>query len=187
MTTQNSLNAIEKIAAPYELKKPASSSTVSAYPSTPILDPAALQAAVKAHSILCANKTQFSEEEPHVKNARRKPGARECMQIVRRFGANIIPECQMTTLLDYCWRGKVEHMIRMRERLDCHSRFLESQLAGLEALAQRYGESSPSDYVITINPVANTEAAVPTTTPSTVTTSTISNVIAQTRDDSSAN
>jgi hypothetical protein len=70
------------------------------------------------------------------KAPRRKPGARECMQISRRFGAEIIPETYMEILLDYATRGKVEHLIRMRERMDDHSRFLESQLAGLEALIQ---------------------------------------------------
>jgi len=47
----------------------------------------------------------------------------------------------MKTLLDYCQRGKVEHLIRMRERLDCHSRYLESQIAGLEALVKERGET----------------------------------------------
>jgi len=65
---------------------------------------------------------------------RRKPGARECMQISRRFGVNIIPQHYMDTLKDYCSRGKVEHLIRMRERLDDHSRYLESQMAGLESI-----------------------------------------------------
>jgi len=68
-----------------------------------------------------------------VKVPRRKPGARECMQISRRFGVKIIPQHYMDTLLDYCSRGKVEHLIRMRERLDDHSRFLEAQLAGMES------------------------------------------------------
>ena len=44
------------------------------------------------------------------------------------------------TLLDYCTRGNVEHLIRMRERLDEHSRYLEAQLAGLEALVEEKGE-----------------------------------------------
>jgi len=65
---------------------------------------------------------------------RRKPGARECMQISRRFGVNIIPQHYVDTLKDYCSRGKVEHLIRMRERLDDHSRYLESQMAGLESI-----------------------------------------------------
>ena len=43
--------------------------------------------------------------------------------------------------MDYCQRGKVEHLIRMRERLDDHSRFLESQLAALEVLVKQKGES----------------------------------------------
>lgn len=46
----------------------------------------------------------------------------------------------MDTLFDYCSRGKVEHLIRMRERLDEHSRMLEAQLAGLEALVKEKGE-----------------------------------------------
>jgi hypothetical protein len=71
---------------------------------------------------------------------RRKPGARECMQISRRFGVRVIPQRYMDTLLDYCTRGKVEHLIRMRERLDEHSNFLESQLAGLEAAVRERGE-----------------------------------------------
>jgi len=71
---------------------------------------------------------------------RRKPGARECMQLSRRFGPSVIPSSHMNTLLDYCSRGKVEHLIRMRERLDDHSRYLETQLAGLEALVREKGE-----------------------------------------------
>lgn len=63
------------------------------------------------------------------------------MQMSRKFGAEVIPDQYMDILSDYCNRGKVEHLIRMRERLDEHSRFLESQLAGLEALVQERGES----------------------------------------------
>eukprot|EP00978_Attheya_sp_CCMP212_P011568 scaffold28619_cov44-Attheya_sp.AAC.1 len=77
---------------------------------------------------------------PPAKVPRRKPGARECMQISRRFGANVIAQTYMETLSDYCSRGKVEHLIRMRERLDEHSRFLELQLAGLETLVKEKGE-----------------------------------------------
>ena len=64
------------------------------------------------------------------------------MQISRRFGVRVIPEAYVEIMTDYCNRGKVEHLIRMRERLDEHSRFLEAQLAGLEALAKEKGESS---------------------------------------------
>ncbi|KAL7485060.1 hypothetical protein ACHAW6_010688 [Cyclotella cf. meneghiniana] len=67
---------------------------------------------------------------------RRKPGARECMQMSRKFGANVIEQKYFDVLMDYSKRGKVDHLIRMRERLDDHARFLESQLAGLEALVQ---------------------------------------------------
>jgi len=74
------------------------------------------------------------------KGPRRKPGARECMQISRRFGVKVVPQNYMDILFDYCSRGKVEHLIRMRERLDDHSRMLESQLAGLEALVKEKGE-----------------------------------------------
>lgn len=38
-------------------------------------------------------------DTPVVKTPRRKPGARECMQISRRFGVQIIPEKYMDTLL----------------------------------------------------------------------------------------
>jgi hypothetical protein len=84
-----------------------------------------------------------------LKQPRRKPGARECMQISRRFGVKEIPQQYMDTLLDYCNRGKVEHLIRMRERLDEHSRFLEMQLAGLESLVLEHGES---DVVVPLAP-----------------------------------
>mmetsp|Transcript_17899 Transcript_17899/g.24650 ORF Transcript_17899/g.24650 Transcript_17899/m.24650 type:complete len:81 (+) Transcript_17899:3-245(+) len=62
------------------------------------------------------------------------------MQISRRFGVNVVPQKYMDILLDYCTRGKVEHLIRMRERLDDHSRMLEAQIAGLEALVKEKGE-----------------------------------------------
>ena len=71
------------------------------------------------------------------------------MQISRRFGVKEIPQQYMDTLLDYCNRGKVEHLIRMRERLDEHSRFLEMQLAGLESLVLEHGES---DVVVPLAP-----------------------------------
>ena len=64
------------------------------------------------------------------------------MQISRRFGVKEIPEKYIEILMDYKDRGKLEHLIRMRERLDEHSRFLESQLAGLEALVLQRGESN---------------------------------------------
>ena len=115
-------------------------STVSDYPSTPLLDTIALQAAVKARPV--PNDGKMEKEGFQFKNPRRKPGARECMQIVKRFGVDLIPENHMNVLLDYSRRGKVEHLIRMRERLDCHSRFLESQLAGLEILVKGAGESN---------------------------------------------
>ena len=91
-----------------------------------------------------ANTTnaEFETLKEQVKVPRRKPGARECMQISRRFGVKVIPTKYIEILTDYCKRGKVEHLIRMRERLDEHSRFLESQLAGLEALVQTRGEST---------------------------------------------
>jgi hypothetical protein len=113
-------------------------SGISNYPSTSLLDLVALEAAVKA---LPEPKETKGEKTGTTKTPRRKPGARECMQISRRFGVNIIPEKYMTILLDYCRRGKVEHLIKMRERLDCHSRFLEYQLAGLEARVKDVGES----------------------------------------------
>lgn len=75
--------------------------------------------------------------------SRRKPGARECMQMSRKFGASVIEDKYFETLMDYSRRGKVDHLIRMRERLDDHSRFLEAQLAGLEALVKDKGEIAP--------------------------------------------
>jgi hypothetical protein len=76
---------------------------------------------------------------------RRKPGARECMQMSRRFGSNVIDEKYYEILMDYSKRGKVDHLIRMRERLDDHSRFLEAQLAGLEAVVKDKGEIVPQE------------------------------------------
>jgi len=74
------------------------------------------------------------------KSPRRKPGARECLQLAKRLGVQIIPEQSVGVLVDYCKRGKLEHLIRMRERLDDHSRFLELQLAELELLVKKKGE-----------------------------------------------
>ena len=86
------------------------------------------------------------------KAPRRKPGARECMQISRRFGQRIIPEKYIEILSDYCQRGKLEHLIRMRERLDEHSRYLESQLAGLEALAKTKQLPGEPEVVVPVLP-----------------------------------
>ena len=88
------------------------------------------------------------------KSARRKPGARECMQISRRFGADVIPQQYMDILFDYCARGKVEHLIRMRERLDEHSRYLEQQLAGLEMLVLEKGGDANTSLTPTVANVA---------------------------------
>jgi len=74
------------------------------------------------------------------KEGKRKPGARECMQLTKKFDATPIDEQSFDVLMDYSKRGKVDHLIRMRERLDDHSRFLEAELAGLEALAKEKGE-----------------------------------------------
>jgi hypothetical protein len=108
----------------------------TSFPRTKLLDPNKLEAAIKA-----LPSQPEEENPPPIKVPRRKPGARECMQISRRFGVTVIPEKHMKVLLDYCSRGKVEHLIRMRERLDCHSRYLESQIAGLEMLVQERGET----------------------------------------------
>jgi hypothetical protein len=54
----------------------------------------------------------------------------------------------MEVLLDYVNRGKIEHLVRMRERLDEHSRLLESQLAGLEALVREKGEYNETETVL---------------------------------------
>ena len=91
-----------------------------------------------------AIKTTAPAINPTIKKKppRRKPGARECMNISKRFGVHVIPEKYMEILIDYSTRGKVEHLIKMRERLDCHSRFLEYQLAGLESKVKAVGESN---------------------------------------------
>ncbi|KAL3777497.1 hypothetical protein ACHAW5_000563 [Stephanodiscus triporus] len=58
------------------------------------------------------------------KEPRRKPGARECMQISRKFSTTVIDQKYFDVLT----------------RMDEHSRFLEAQLAGLEALVKEKGE-----------------------------------------------
>lgn len=83
------------------------------------------------------------------RSPRRKPGARECIQAAKRFGVQVIPEKSIGVLVDYCQRGKLEHLIKMRERLDDHSRFLELQLAELEVLVKQKGESK-----VTVPPAA---------------------------------
>jgi hypothetical protein len=139
-------------------------STSSKYPSLPLLDPAALEAAVKAIPDI-GHKEPPPKPPPPGKSSRRKPGARECIQMSRRFGPNIIPERQMRLLLDYCTRGKVEHLIRMRERLDEHSRFLEHQLAGLEVLVQQRGESD-----LVVAPVPQKQKSIVTSSTTTAST-----------------
>ncbi|KAG7347823.1 PHD-finger domain containing protein [Nitzschia inconspicua] len=111
-------------------------SSAPSAPRTKLLDPKKLEAAITA---LPSDPEEMKPSS--TKTPRRKPGARECMQISRRFGVKVIPEKHMKILLDYCSRGKVEHLIRMRERLDCHSRYLESQIAGLEMLVIEKGET----------------------------------------------
>jgi len=96
-----------------------------------------------------AHSQSYASRMDSSKQPRRKPGARECMQISRRFGVKEIPEKYIEILMDYKDRGKLEHLIRMRERLDEHSRFLEAQLAGLEALVLEKGES---DVVVPLGP-----------------------------------
>lgn len=94
-----------------------------------------------AVDVMSGKTKENADTAPHTETSnadtnklpRRKPGARECMQISRRFGTDVIDTRYMDILMDYCNRGKVEHLIRMRERLDDHARFLELQLAGLEA------------------------------------------------------
>ena len=88
-----------------------------------------------AASAAKSNLALSSKKEP-----RRKPGARECMQISRKFNTTVIDEKYFDVLMDYSKRAKVDHLIRMRERMDEHSRFLEAQLAGLEALVKEKGE-----------------------------------------------
>ena len=63
------------------------------------------------------------------------------MQMSRRFGESVISHKYMNCLLDYSLRGKVEHLVRMRERLDDHSRFLEVRLAELHLLIKQNKEN----------------------------------------------
>ena len=125
-----------------EATTPLAKSSAVAKAVTELTLQADVQALVKA--AIANIPTETEDDKPNsgpIKAPRRKPGARECMQISRRFGARVISKKYMDTLLDYCTRGKVEHLIRMRERLDEHSRYLEAQLAGLEALVREKGET----------------------------------------------
>jgi hypothetical protein len=106
------------------------------FPAEPMYAPTTSSA-----SAIASRPSTFDDVMHNSKQPRRKPGARECMQMSRRFGAQVISDSNMEILLDYCRRGKVEHLIRMRERLDDHARFLEAQLAGLESLVREKGES----------------------------------------------
>lgn len=126
-TTANIAGQISNAAASGPMRSPFISTTL----------PAAAKPPPSASSMQSPESTTPA---PPVKVPRRKPGARECMQISRRWGVQVIPQKYMEILLDYCTRGKVEHLIRMRERLDDHSRMLEAQLAGLETLIKEKGE-----------------------------------------------
>ena len=95
---------------------------------------------VAERSAAAAAKSALRRTPGMKKEQRRKPGARDCMQMTRKFDAGVIPEATFDVLLDYAKRGKVDHLIRMRERLDEHSRMLESELAGLEALVKENEE-----------------------------------------------
>ena len=61
------------------------------------------QASSKSSQVSAAAPATVSASEKNTasihKVPRRKPGARECMQISRRFGANVIPQQYMDTLL----------------------------------------------------------------------------------------
>jgi hypothetical protein len=74
--------------------------TVAAASDAPNIDiPGLVAAAIR-------NATEETQEEEEKQNSpakipRRKPGARECMQISRRFGVRVVPKKYMATLLDY--------------------------------------------------------------------------------------
>ena len=141
-STFTNLKQPENVVIPIAPLEAAVKKVVAANPQLKFDVSALVSAAVKT-ATTTAQALKEEETKPAAtpaKAPRRKPGARECMQISRRFGVRIIPKKYMDTLLDYCTRGKVEHLIRMRERLDEHSRYLEAQLAGLEALVQEKGE-----------------------------------------------
>ena len=65
------------------------------------MQPAPSEAAVNDPSQAYYNSASISDsaQGQPAKVPRRKPGARECMQISRRFGVNVIPEKWMDTLL----------------------------------------------------------------------------------------
>jgi len=138
-TATEPVNATAKKPEEATVAKPATSAPApSQSPQT--LSAIPPKASPATHNTPPINSQADNGAGPPAKVPRRKPGARECMQISRRFGVNVIPQKYMDILLDYCTRGKVEHLIRMRERLDDHSRMLEAQLAGLEALVKEKGE-----------------------------------------------
>jgi len=97
-------------------------------------------AAAAAKSAIASSSSKAPGAVGTKKEPRRKPGARECMQMSRKFNTGVIEQKYFDVLMDYSKRGKVDHLIRMRERMDEHSRFLEAQLAGLEALVKEKGE-----------------------------------------------
>lgn len=136
------VNAVTHKIVPPAPKPPPAKPPAAPVTATPA--PAATAAGTKmtdSNSSSPVPSAATTAAQSNEKTPRRKPGARECVQISRRFGVRVIPETYMEILTDYCQRGKVDHLIRMRERLDDHSRFLELQLATLESLVKKNGES----------------------------------------------
>jgi len=127
----------------------------------PIPEEATVGAAAGVKNTFPSTDGGMANASTPTKVPRRKPGARECMQISRRFGVNVIPQKYMEILLDYKNRGKLEHLIRMRERLDEHALMLEAQYAGLLCLIKEKGEI---DFSSTTTVNSTTTANSTTTT-----------------------
>eukprot|EP00977_Amphora_coffeiformis_P008852 scaffold1999_cov153-Amphora_coffeaeformis.AAC.12 len=122
--------------------------------------PSVPQASTAAAAAALSSGGHTAGTDGDVKVPRRKPGARECVQISRRFGNRVIPQKYSEILFDYCSRGKVEHLIRMRERLDEHARYLELQLAGLEQLVKEKGQSNVTVPVLPEGPDRKLERTI---------------------------
>lgn len=85
-----------------ELKEPATKSAPTNQPAAPVLAKAdTTSVSVAAHPVVNAPPMPQPEDEPPKPSRvpRRKPGARECMQISRKFGAQVIPNKYIQILM----------------------------------------------------------------------------------------
>ena len=79
-------------AVPPEPKPPAVASVAAALPQKPAALPHPPTAAASPTNTSSEQRGNLQSQSQHGKIPRRKPGARECMQISRRFGVNVIPD-----------------------------------------------------------------------------------------------